>query len=145
MPSGRTRLLPDADPPVFFLDRGLGIHFVADAIRMRGYAALPMADVYPSGADQSVADHEWIERASREGWIALTKDYSIVRAHGNALSASTLRVFALSNSNLTGPQMATRYAHNLDRILLRARRPGPYVYIVNPAGLERRWPRDDSA
>lgn len=86
MPSGRTRSRLNAVRPIFFLDRGLGVHFVAEAIRRRGYEVLPMAEIYPSGADQSVADDEWIQRASKEDWIALTKDYSITRGHENALA-----------------------------------------------------------
>ncbi|MCU1396214.1 MAG: hypothetical protein JWM34_4642 [Ilumatobacteraceae bacterium] len=141
MRSGRTRPLPESAAAAFFLDRGLGVRFVADAIRARGHQVLPMVDVYPNGADQRVGDDEWIARASSEGWIALTKDYSIVRDHADALARSTLRMFALSNSNLTGPQMAERYVLHLDRILQRAKEPGPYVDTVMAIGLERRWPR----
>ena len=140
MQSGRRRSRPDLPDPVFFLDRGLGINLVASVIRERGYRVLPMVEVYPGGADQRVTDDEWIRRASDEGWIALTKDYSIIRDHAVALVASTLRVFALSNANLTGPAMAERYAVNLDRIVQRAAKPGPYVYVVTAAGLDRRWP-----
>lgn len=49
-------------------------------------------------------------------------------------------MFALSNAHLTGPQMADRYDANLNRMLLRSRKPGPYLYVVNASGLELRWP-----
>ena len=140
MPSGRKPSRPDASEPVFFLVRGLGVNYVAERIRKRGYEVLPLVDVYPGGTDQAVSDDEWIARASDQNWIALTKDYAIIRGHTAALAASTLRVFALSNAQLTGPQMADRYDDNLNRILLRARKRGPYVYVVNPAGVELRWP-----
>lgn len=142
MPSGPTHSQPDT-PPIFFLDRGLGVRFVADAIRARGYEVVTMADVYPSGSDQHVADDEWIALASSEGWVALTKDAAITRDHHEALAASNLRVFALSNANLTGLQMAERFIDNLHRVLQPARKPGPFVDIVTPSGLERRWPRAD--
>ena len=139
MRSGRTRSQPEPPPPIFFLDRGLGRITVASALRDAGFSALPMTDVYPNGADQRIGDDEWIGRASSEGWIALTKDASIVRDHEVALLSSTLRVFALSNANLTGPEMAERYRVNINRIVQRARRDGPYVYVVGPSGLDLRW------
>lgn len=85
MPSGRKPSQPDASEPVFFLDRGLGVNYVAERIRQRGYEVLPMVDVYPGGADQSVSDDEWITHASDQNWIALTKDYAIIRDHAAAL------------------------------------------------------------
>jgi len=39
MPSGRARSRRSALPLVFFLDRGLGRHIVADALRAAGYVA----------------------------------------------------------------------------------------------------------
>ena len=99
-----------------------------------------MVEVYPDGTDQRITDDEWIKRASDEGWIALTKDYSIIRDHEHALTASTLRIFTLNNANLTGRAMAERFGLNLNRIIQRAMRPGPYVYVVTASGLERRWP-----
>ena len=116
MPSGRNRLRRNS-PPVFFLDRGLGVNYVANAIRDAGFVVIPMVEAYPDGADQLIGDDEWIQRASDESWIALTKDVAIIRAHTAALDASTLRVFALNNANLTGPEMAERYRLNLHQPL----------------------------
>lgn len=141
MRSGGRRTPRDADAPVFFLDRGLGIHHVATALRAAGQLVMPMSVVYPKGKDQSVSDDEWIRRCASEGWIALTKDAAIVRSHQRALRASTLRVFALNNANLTGPQMAERYVHNLKRIPRRSQQPGPYVYVVGSDGIEKRRPK----
>jgi hypothetical protein len=102
---------------------------------------MPMAEVYPEGTDQSIDDDVWIARASAENWIALTKDDRIRWRHAAALEASTLRVFALNNASLTGDQMAERFCTHLDRILQRASKPGPYVYVVTASKLELRWPR----
>lgn len=142
MPSGRKRTRPE---PVFFLDRGLGRYAVAEAIRARDYRVVPMFEAYPGGADQAIGDDEWIARASNEGWIALTKDDSIRRDHADALAASRLRVFALNNANLTGEQMAERYVTHLNRIVLRAATPGPYVYVVTASGLQLRWHPGDGS
>lgn len=101
-----------------------------------------MADVYPGGTDQRTTDPEWIARADMEGWVALTKDYSIIRDHRDVLAETTLRVFAFNNANLTGPELVARLDANFNRILQRAKKPGPYVWIITPDGLQRRWPRD---
>jgi PIN like domain len=139
MPSGRRRSRPEAPPPAFFLDRGLGRNLVAGMLRKAGFEAFPMVEVYTDGADQTTDDDVWIARASDEGWIALTKDVAILRDHFKALTDSTLRVFALNNANIAGPEMIRRYEDNLHRIVQRAKKPGPYLYVVTADGLEMRW------
>ena len=141
MPSGRKRQQPEKPLPTFFLDREVGRHVVANAIRARGCAVLPMADVYSGGADQRVPDDEWIEHAGREGWIAVTKDYSIIRDHSEDLRRSELRVFAFNNASISGDEMANRLDRHFNRILRRAAKPGPYVYVIGKDELELRWPR----
>lgn len=142
MPSGRRGKRRELPPPVFFLDRGLGRFIVADAIRRRGHEVLTMADVYPDGKDERVPDDDWILRANEEDWVALTKDYSIVRDHIQTLSQTRLRVFALNNANLTGPQMAERFDLHLNRILQRSSKPGPYIYVVGSKSVDQRWPSE---
>lgn len=141
MPSGRARKRPEPQPPIFFFDRGVGRHLVPEVFRTAGYEVRIMVEVYPDGNDQNVTDPEWIARASSEGWVAITKDISILRHHEDALLASTLVVFALPNANLTGDQMAARFNTHLNRIAQRSRHPGPVVWVVKADGLERRWPR----
>jgi hypothetical protein len=140
VPSSRRRSQPDSDPPVFFIDRGLGRHHVPGVFVDAGLDVVLMADLYPCGADQSVPDDRWIADVSALGWVALTKDANLTRDHVSALSASTLRVFALDNANITGEEMARRFRVNLQRILQRARKRGPYVDIVHKDRIERRWP-----
>ena len=77
-----------------------------------------------------------------EGWVASTKDYSIIRDHSDVLAETTLRVFAFNNANVTGPELVGRLEINFNRILQRARKPGPYVWVITPRGLQRRWPPD---
>lgn len=84
MPSGPGRSQPEP-ALTFFLDRGLGTRYVADAARSAGRVALPMREAYPGGQDQRVDDDEWIADASAAGWVALTKDVSIIRDHAAAL------------------------------------------------------------
>lgn len=138
MLSGRRRKRPEPTKPIFFIDRAVGRYVVAEAIRSRGFDALPMADVYPGHADQDVKDPVWILRADREGWIAITKDCSIID-HEDALLETTLRVFAFSNANLTGVEMQDRILNHLNRILQRAAKPGPYIDKITRKGLDRYW------
>ena len=98
-----------------------------------------MAEVYPGGADQRIADPYWMLRADQEGWVALTKDHSVVRDHRDVLAETTLRVFAFNNANLTGPEMVDRLEINFNRILQRAAKPGPYVYVIGRDSLALRW------
>lgn len=141
MPSGRRRSRRDDAELIFFVDRSLGRKLVPAVFQTIGFQVVLMSDFYPDGADQRTDDDTWIADASARGWVALTKDPAIIRAHEAALRQSTLRVFALSNANITGEEMARRYQANRHRILQRARKRGPYVDIVHRDRVERRWPR----
>jgi len=92
---------------------------VADAIRAQGYVVHTMAEVYPDGRDEDVRDFESIRDADVAGWVALTKDERITRypEEQEALARSSLRVFAIGNQHLTGPEMAAYYVtkHPSDR------------------------------
>lgn len=109
----------------FFIDRSLGKHAVAEMLRGHGHTVHLMADMYPGGADQLIADDEWIAKISTRGWIVLTKDSNIARYHRSALAHSTLRVFALDSAQLTGDQMRKRYEQHLTGILRRSSGQGP--------------------
>jgi hypothetical protein len=113
---------------------------VSSVFREAGFEVVLMSELYPEGEDQWVGDERWISDVDRLGMVALTKDAAIVRAHGAALAASTLRVFALPNANLTGPAMADRFRIHLHRIVQRARKPGPFVDVLGARRVERRWP-----
>jgi len=128
-------------PPDLFVDRSLGRRIVPEALRALGFTVHTMADVYPHGEDQAVADVRWIADADAAGWIALTKDERLIRDAENqeALVNSSLRMFAISKQNLTGPQMAQYFETNIHRIIQRARKPGPFVEVVYRDRVERRW------
>src|SRR5207244_3926566 len=106
-----------------------------------GHVVHTMAEVYP-GRDEEVKDVEWIRDVAQAGWVAFTKDERITRypEEQDALASSNLRVFAIGNQRLTGPQMAAYYLANIHRIVQRSRKQGPFVDIVHPASVERRWP-----
>ena len=87
-------------------------------------------------------DNVWIMRAGHERWVAVTKDYPIIRDHSEDLRRSGLRVFAFNNASISGDEMANRLDRHFNRILRRAAKPGPYVYVIGKDELELRWPRD---
>jgi len=113
---------------------------IADAIRAKGYEALAMADVYTDGRDLRLPDSDWIRRASREGWVAISKDNQIPRDHADTLDATTLRLFLIPNANMAGAEIVRRLMDNWDAILRRTVSSGPYAYAILPNRLEKRWP-----
>jgi hypothetical protein len=140
MPSGRAKRQLEPTSIEFFLDRGLGRYDVAEMLRSHGHVAHVMADVYPNGADQTIDDPDWMRDVDQRGWVALTKDASIVRAHRDDLEALGLRVFSLDSSKLTGEQMAARFELHLHRIIQRCSKPGPFFEVLHATTLERRYP-----
>jgi PIN like domain len=84
-----------------------------------------------------------IRDASEAGWVAITKDERITRYPDaqEALVQSTLRVFAIGNQHLTGPQMAAYYVSNINRIVRCARKAGPFVDTVYRYSVDRHWPK----
>ncbi|WP_395154357.1 hypothetical protein [Ilumatobacter sp.] len=140
MPSGRVKRQLEPAPFEFFLDRGLGRYNVAKMLRSHGHVVHVMADVYPDGADQTMDDPDWMLDVDNRGWVALTKDASIVRAHRNDLESSSLRMFSLDSSKLTGEQMAARFELHLNRIIQRCSKPGPFFDVLHARSIERRYP-----
>lgn len=57
------------------------------------------------------------------------------------MAETKLRAFAFNNANLIGTEMVGRLDANFNRILQRARKPGPYLWVITPDGLQLRWPK----
>ncbi|MGO9873794.1 MAG: hypothetical protein ACLPVY_08330 [Acidimicrobiia bacterium] len=86
---------------------------------------------------------QWIADADERGWVVLTKDERITRRADEqaALAASQLWIFALGTQRMIGPEMAERYAANINRMVQRSRKQGPFVDTGYPDRVERRWPK----
>ncbi len=140
MPSGRAKRQPESSSLEFFLDRGLGRFDVAEMLRSHGHGAHVMADVYPNGADQTMDDPDWMRDIDDRGWVALTKDASIVRAHRDDLESLSLQMFSLDSSKLTGQQMAARFELHLNRMIQRCNKQGPFFDVLHADSIERRYP-----
>ena len=137
----RRRSAPQPDPE-FFIDRSLGRHVVADALRTEGLTVHTLASVYGEQEGQQVADEDWLRLAGEKGWLVLMKDDSIRRrpAELAAVREAEVRAFCVTNANLTGRQYADLLVRHRHRIIQRSRRPGPYVYGVYEDGLRQLWP-----
>jgi hypothetical protein len=121
---------PRDPPPEFFVDRSLGYHMLPDALRALGFVVHTMRSVYGPNAEETVPDAVWLEQAGRAGWVALTKDDAIRRrpVELQALAAHGVRAFCLTNANI-------------NRIVQRSRRPGPWICAVYERQLVQIWPR----
>lgn len=62
-----------AEPaPEFFLDRSLGRHIVAEALRAEGLAVQTLAERYPE-TEELVEDEVWIREVTADGLVILMK------------------------------------------------------------------------
>ena len=117
---------PTSAPLRFYVDVGLGGLAIPALVLRLGHISLTKIDVF--GA-RKVPDTEWISWAGREGVVVLTKDDAIRRRplERQALAASGLRVFCLTNANLTKDQQVARFEARWPAILRKCEEPGPYV------------------
>jgi predicted nuclease of predicted toxin-antitoxin system len=69
----RTRPHGGVAPLVFFLDRNLGRHTIAQALRQAGAHVEIHDDHFPRNAK----DEEWLRDVGQRGWIILTNDKKI--------------------------------------------------------------------
>jgi hypothetical protein len=132
---------PSPSPPEFFLDRSLGGHDVADALRRAGWIIRTHVEVY-AGRDQEVEDVEWLSLCGREGWPALTMDRRIRYrpAEIAAVRRHRVKLFALTSGNLTAADQAERFVRNGPRIVLACTEPGPFLYAVHATQIVRIFP-----
>jgi hypothetical protein len=136
-------MTPDEIQPEFFIDRSLGRRHLAAALRDLGLTVHTMASAYGEAEAQRLADEIWLADAGRRDWIVLLKDDAIRRrpAERDALMRAGVRAFCLTNAQLRAEEQTSRFVDNINRILQRARKPGPYIYGVYEGRLERLWPK----
>jgi hypothetical protein len=126
--------------PTFFTDRDLGRLAFPDGLRAAGLAVVTIFDHYGVEASQTVADDEWLPEAARRGWPVLCCDSKHRKrrrpAERAALLDSRVQEFVL-NGNVPAAENVTRVMRNLAAIVTACRSPGPFVYRVHPARIER--------
>lgn len=133
----------DEAQPEFFIDRSLGRKHLAAALRELGLTVHTMASVYGEHEAQKLPDEVWLGDVGKRNWVVLLKDDAIRRrpAERDALMRAGVRAFCLTNARLRADEQTERFVSNVNRILQRTRKPGPYIYGVYEGRLERLWPR----
>jgi predicted nuclease of predicted toxin-antitoxin system len=113
-PSGANSPSKLPDEPVFFLDRSLGKHRVATALRQAGATLHIHDDHFPPDAK----DEHWLTTTGRRGWIVLTKDHRIRYRHVErlALMKAGVAAFILTSGDLQGEEMAQIFVKALPGI-----------------------------
>ena len=129
-----------------FLDRSLGRHVVAEALRAEGLVVQTLAERYPE-TEEFVEDETWIREVTADRLVILMKDDRIRRklCEQQAILESGSRAFVVTNASLTGEQLAELFVENRNRIIQRSRHPGPYIYGVDPGRLEKLFPEGVNA
>jgi hypothetical protein len=84
-------------------------------------------------------DETWLEEAGNRGWIVLAKDERIRRRPNElaAIRASRVKAFYLTAGGLKGEVQAEILLRHLNRIIQRARQPGPMIWAVTQFGMRR--------
>jgi hypothetical protein len=121
------------DPLIFFLDRSLGKHIVADALRQAGAVVERHDDHFRQDAN----DVEWLRAIGPRGWIVLTRDDKIRhRSHERtALIQAGVRAFVLARRSLSGPAMANAFVHALPAMRrFVAQYQAPFIARVTQGG-----------
>ena len=98
----------------FFLDRSLGKHIVAVALRSAG----ARVEVHDDHFSPDAADEEWLADVGRRRWIVLTKDNRLRyhRREKAALLRYGVRAFILTARDLRGEEMAGAFTSALPKI-----------------------------
>lgn len=124
---------PAGPPPRFFLDRSLGVYWIAEALRDAGLEVQTMRKRYGEQVGQRTRDEKWIEEATKDGYILLHKDKRIRfrDIERQAMVRSHARSFALSNGNLSGADACACILRNREKILRAVRlRRASYFYVI---------------
>lgn len=128
-------------PLEFFVDRSLGRHRVAGALRAAGWTLRTHHEVY-GDRDEEVPDVEWLELCGREGFPVLTKDRRIRYrpAEIQAIRRFGVRLFAVTGGSLTAAQQAARFDQSRERIEEACTDAGPFVFSVQTGRIVRIFP-----
>jgi hypothetical protein len=115
------------------VDRSLGKHTIAEALRQAGVEVHIHDDHFP----QNAMDETWLREVGRRGWIVLTKDTWIRRRSNErtALMHAGVRAFVLVAGNLSGPEMARVFVNALPAMhRFVARHNPPFIAKVTRSG-----------
>ena len=124
---------PPTEPTTFFIDRSLGAHDVADALRAAGAAV----EIHDAHFSQATPDVTWLAEVGARGWVVLTKD-SRIRRHPlelQALEAAGVAAFMLTATGVNGAEMASTLVATLPRMLSLVRtRARQFIATISARG-----------
>lgn len=126
--------MPDAGPPDLLIDRSVGGVAVPQHFREVWPGRVrTLNEVFGLG---KVPDSVWMQRADQEGWIAVCKDDRIRRRPGERelMSGGKLRVFCLTNGQLSRDRMVAYFAAAQDGLIAQAAVAGPWMLGVYASG-----------
>lgn len=120
--------------PVFFVDRSLGKHVVAGALRAVGVQVEVHDDHFP----QDALDEVWLPSVARKGWAVLTSDDRIRyrQAEMSAARTAGVALFIFTGKAMRGTAIADALVQALPamtELLVTKRRP--FVAKVSRAGV----------
>jgi hypothetical protein len=119
----------------FYVENGVGTTFVAginlfnDSHR---WGAVFQNDVHPMMQRRQHGDEWWIEDASQQGYVIVTKDLSIFDSESErqAVVASGARVIGFANAEYTKWEMIGAFSHYWDDIAEQLNEDGPWMLRV---------------
>jgi hypothetical protein len=121
------------DSVVFFLDRNIGKHTVAQALRREGIAV----EVHDDHLREDAPDEEWIKLVGQKGWVAITRDNQI-RHRKNQIAAvkrHRARLIVVRIKNFDGPMAAHLLISRAGSIDTFARKTAPpFVARISMTG-----------
>ena len=116
-----------------YLDRNLGKHVIADALRDAGFHVEVHDDHLPIDAP----DEDWVELVGKKGWIALTKDKNIRYrfAELDAIKTHKARVVVIRAKNVTGNELGELVVKHYEKIQrFSSIHKAPFVAGIERAG-----------
>lgn len=119
------------EPVPVYLDRNLGKHVIAEALRTAGYPI----EIHDDHLAPNAPDEDWIALVANKAWLAITKDKNIRYRFGEiaAIKEHGAMVLVVRAKNATGQELATLLEEAMPAIQRFARKtPAPFV-----AGIDR--------
>ena len=118
---------------ILYLDRNLGNHVIANAIRDAGHRVEIHDDHLPIDAP----DEDWISLVGKKSWVALTKDKNVRYRAGEieTIKSAKARVIVVRAKNLTGSEIAnllTKYHHRMK--MYAEKNTAPFIASIDRSG-----------
>ncbi len=120
-------------PRVWFIDRSLGRHDVANALRGVGARVVVHDDQFAQDADDEV----WLAAVGRNGWIAISGDKSILKSPAEkvALGGAGVGIFFVEKKGMTGPAIGSLLAKLYPKMARLAEKyTRPFVFTISGGG-----------